>query len=162
MKKVLSLVIAWLLALPLGALATAQIPDEIVLDGQRHPLHSQPFDKILWSGPSLPPEIRLLDCTANWRGYRAFWTISDGKLLLDKVVANACAQDPAEMDLSRFFPDGRRPVAAQWFSGVLKIARGKEIEYVHQGYQSRYEAYTLLVVHKGVVVFRLDLDEPPQ
>lgn len=162
MKTLLALVAACVLASPLSARAAAQLPDEIVLDGQTSILQSDPFSKILWSAKTLPEEISLLDCPVNWRGYRAFWTVSDGQLLLNRVVAHACDKDPTELDLGQFFQGPERPIVAKWFTGVLNIARGKQLDFVRQGYQVRYEKYTLLVVRSGAVVFRLDLDEPPQ
>lgn len=162
MKKLLALAAACVLASPLSARTMAQQPDEIVLDGQPSILQSDPFSKILWSAKALPEEISLLDCPANWRGYRAFWTVSQGKLLLDRVLATACDKDPQELDLRQFFQQAERPVPASWFTGVLTIARGRQLDFVQQGYKIRYEKYTLLVVRSGEVVFRLDLDEPPQ
>lgn len=162
MKTLLALAAACFIASPLSAKPVAQQPDEIVLDGAPAILQSDPFSKIMWSAKTLPEEISLLDCPANWRGYRAFWTVSEGTLLLNRVLATACDKDPAELDLRPFFPQAERPIPARWFTGVLTVARGKQLDYVQQGYQIRYEKYTLLVVRSGSVVYRLDLDEPPQ
>lgn len=41
------------------------------------------------------------------------------------------------------------PVFASWFTGVLRIPDGKQLLYVHMGYESTYERDVLLHIEKG-------------
>lgn len=150
--------------IPAAVMATAQIPDAIRLDDEVSGLHSEPLNAMIFRLGTdwLKREDALGSCSANWRGYRAFWTIQDNKLLLERVVVDACAEKPREVSISTLFPGKSAPVAADWYTGVLTIPRGKQTQYVHMGYQSKYERYVILVVKKGLIVSRVDLDEPPQ
>lgn len=66
------------------------------------------------------------------------------------------------MPVESIFSGQTAPIPASWFTGVLIVPRGEMVEYVHIGYQSVYERYVILVLKKGKVVFRTEVDEPPQ
>ena len=152
---------AWTLA-SAPAAATAQIPDVIVLDGERLPLNSNPLDafyeqnpdKWVYPGPT---------STANWRGYVAEWRIDDGgalwltAIMRELPVAGGGPRERSSHDtLSDLFP-GQQEVAADWYSGMLVIPRGELVQYVHMGYGSTWEAYTLLEVVRGQVIDRREI-----
>lgn len=144
--------------------ATAQIPDTIVLDGEESPLHSEPLRPLL----RVPEAERIIElepaedgCSASWRGYAASWSIRSDRLFLERIVTDPCGEH-VEVPLERAFAGRKAPLHAFWFTGVLIVPRGRMIEYVHMGYDSTYERYVLLVLEKGRVVFRTDLDEPPE
>jgi hypothetical protein len=165
MQRIIRVAVLLLVSVPLVALATAQIPDEIVLDGEPSRLHSQPLDALLWRKPeSVGSKLAWPrgTCSANWRGYRAFWQILDNRLHLDKVVLSACDAEPKLVEIDSLLPGKQAPVPADWYTGVLTIPKGKKTQDVHMGYLSTYERYVILVVKKGLVVSRVDLDEPPQ
>ena len=152
---ILLLSMAWTLA-SAPAAATAQIPDVIVLDGVRLPLNSNPLDafyeqnpdKWVYPGPT---------STANWRGYVAEWRIDARGALWLTAILRGSAQDGASRNtLGDLFP-GRQEVAADWYSGMLVIPRGEMVQYVHMGYGSTWEAYTLLEVVRGQVIDRREI-----
>jgi len=62
--------------------------------------------------------------------------------------------------LDRLFPgkfkDGK--VEADWFSGELRVPKGKLLQYVHMGYGSSYEQELIITVDKGVVVRQVLVD----
>ena len=58
--------------------------------------------------------------------------------------------------IADLFPDATHLVAS-WYSGALVIPRGQRVAYVHMGYGSMYERYTLLTVKAGRITKRLDL-----
>jgi hypothetical protein len=166
MTKIRTLLVAVAMVwIPVAALATAQIPDGIVMDGERTLLHSEPLNALLWRSPAEGGiELKRPEqpCSGSWRGYRAEWRLQDRQLFLENVFTDACAKAPPEVPLSSLFPGRSGPIRADWFTGVLVIPQGKQTKYVHMGYQSVYERYVLLVLKKGQVVTRVDLDEPPQ
>lgn len=63
-------------------------------------------------------------------------------------------------DLDGIFPredesivrDGEGRVRADWYTGELRIPRGRMTGYVHGGYGSRYERDHLVMIEKGVVI----------
>ena len=55
------------------------------------------------------------------------------------------------VDLQYLFP-GEKKVFANWFSGIIKIEKGYLLEYVHMGYESKYEEDLFLVFEEGIKV----------
>ena len=152
--------------------ATAQMPDKLVLDGEEVSLHTNPLQPYLHAHSGEVPEFPPMT-TANWRGYIATFVIRDDLLIVDKVEVRDLAEDRPraerdpheevrfELDLKDIITevfDGRDDVPATWYTGALVIPRGERVHYVHMGYGSTYERYTLLDVQAGRVVERLDLD----
>ncbi len=146
-----------LLAVSAVAGATAQIPDTLVIDGKPNALFAEPL------GPALEANSGMRErlgkhlkgrCSASWRGYRARWEVRENVLYLIGVDANPCSSQRTAVRLSDLFPGTTGPVKATWFTGTLKVPQGREIEYVHMGYESRYEHYLILLVENGSVVNR--------
>lgn len=139
-----------------AAFATAQIPDEIVIDGKTEALLTNPLEPVLRSNDWFRHPYNKYKptgmCSALWRGYRATWEVKAGELYLIKVDLDACSSKPREMPLTSLFPDTTGPVKATWYTGTLTVPRGQIVEYVHLGYGSRYEGYLYLQVENGVVV----------
>jgi hypothetical protein len=144
-------------------MATVQVPDVIIIDGKNENLDTNPLAPYLSAYPNVIPKSD--DPTAdNWRGYVATWEILDGKLFLRKIdVAFRNPKAPPNEDgrivknvIRKIFPDSRH-LAATWYSGALVIPRGKLVKYVHIGYGSTYERYTIVTVNQGVVSRMLDL-----
>lgn len=157
MKRGLFLVLCLLLA-PFPAHATAQAGDGLTLDGEELSLDTNPLAPWLSAHPDVLPKDRVI-WTSNWRGYIAHFTVVDGMLMVDRVTVqqHPAGQDEQTVDiLQRLFP-GQQAVAADWFTGMLVIPRGELVHYVHMGYGSTYERYTLLDVRAGHVVERRDL-----
>lgn len=70
-----------------------------------------------------------------------------------KIITN-CARHKTKANLKKIFgkyyKNGK--VEAFWFTGDLKIPKGKQIEYVHMGYMSTYEKELNLSIENGVLV----------
>ncbi|XHS79822.1 hypothetical protein ACFJGW_07530 [Burkholderiaceae bacterium UC74_6] len=161
--RLFTLLIVALLAMPIAARATAQIPDEILIDGERSPLFSEPFSMFLQvtdSTKKLEPFLNEYPCSASWRGHAAFWEVRADQLVLVKLVANPCDERPKEIPLATFFPGNEGPVTATWYTGELVLPRGKLVQYRHLGYASRYERYVILSVQNGLVFARREASEP--
>jgi hypothetical protein len=123
---------------------TAQVDERIIIDGQEMPMaccpplpvgHARLYEvddeRVLRDEP-------WLFSTACWRRYMGTWEIRDERLYLVKVVGRY-----------RLAKGG--PLFADWVSGVLRVPRGKQIRYVHMGFESVYEEDTFIEVEGGVV-----------
>lgn len=72
------------------AQATDQLPDLIQIDGQQAALLAEPLsgpldDPATWKRFVAHAGSAPGSCSANWRGYRAYWRL-DGQLVLDRLV----------------------------------------------------------------------------
>jgi hypothetical protein len=139
------------------AQATAQIPDRILVDGQESQLFAEPLFPYLKQnkdsfGALMKHATQM--CSAAWRGYKAKWKIRENQLFLIALFANPCDKDSPEIPLAELFPGATSPIPAKWFSGTLSIPQGKMVEYVHMGYQSKYERYLVLTISDGLVTGR--------
>lgn len=158
------LLAAMFLLASFGASATSQIPDTLVVEGQEHPLHSQPFGALLQSDPKLEELLSKYPrggCSASWFGFKATWEISDEGLYLTKLISNPCSMEPSvvPLDLLPGYSEGR--VLARWFTGQLVVPQGKLVEYVHMGFDSKYESYLVITVENGAVTSRVERQERP-
>jgi hypothetical protein len=77
--------------------------------------------------------------TACWRCYKGTWEIKDGRFFLASIVG-------------KYKMLTESPIFADWYSGVLRVPRGKLLHYVHMGYGSVYEEEVHVKIEKGVVV----------
>ena len=80
----------------------------------------------------------IISSTACWREYVGSWEIKDERLFLTDVTGR--------LELS-----GEDPLFADWFSGALRIPRGKQLQYIHMGFESVYEYDLIIYVENGVV-----------
>lgn len=142
-----------------AALATAQVPDIVLVDGKAESLFTNPLAPYLLKHPQALPQ-NTVTSTANWRGYVATWAIDDGLLVLRKIEQKFPKGDRKTVTrnvLRQVFP-GRKPVVADWYSGTLVLPQGEMVEYVHMGYGSTFSDYRLFVVRNGRVLRDLKLD----
>lgn len=138
----------WIGVMPIVANGTAQIPDEILIEGVRHPLYAEPLSPILRANPGVLREFVAGSCSASWRGYQAFWAIRDGQLYLDEIRANPCLFSKT-VPLDAYFPDADGPVLAIWVTEKLVVPIGKSTRHIHQGYATEHASYQILDVRDG-------------
>jgi len=130
---------------PRAALATTQIPESIIIDGQKHSLFTNPLESYYGKNNPRPPF--KAPNTATWRGYVGTWEIDRGVLYL-KAIRGWTPQ--GEVGLEALFPGHKGRVAATWFSGKLRVPQGKVLKpYVPHPI---YEKYLMITVEKGRVV----------
>lgn len=145
------------------AAATEQIPDVIAYHGQDRPLHGEPFG-VLLDQPAHWQAFReaaggLGGCTANWRGYRAWWALREGRLWLERMVYGACAGDRAPAaDLQVYFPGRSAPVVADWYSGTLVVPLDAPGANAHMGYSTAYPRYALVDIRAGAISATREVD----
>ena len=127
---------------------TAQIGETLRYEGQELVMCDQPLSTYfarINSYPEFEPS-----CTALWRGYVGTWEILARRLYLIGLVATM--KDGSLANLATLFPDYPERVFAHWYSGEIRVPRGKLLKYVHMGYGSTYEEDLLIAIEKGVVV----------
>lgn len=87
--------------------------------------------------------------TALWRGYIGTWEIKCDRLYL--IELHGTLKGGEQASLGTVFPGFDSRVFAHWYSGSLRLPQGKQIEYVHMGFQSRFEKDLMLDIHRGVL-----------
>jgi hypothetical protein len=126
---------------------TAQIPEKLRYEGDVVDMCANPLsDYFAVSGVKMLFQPKS---TALWRGYVGLWEIIDDLLYL--VELRGTLEGGTEASVGTFFPDFPDRVFAQWYSGTIRIRKGKRLEYAHMGYGSTSEQDLLLDVEHGVV-----------
>ncbi|MUV14161.1 hypothetical protein [Noviluteimonas gilva] len=134
-----------------------------MLDGKRVELETNPLSPLIKSGAIKIPKADE-QWTSNWRGYIATFEVRGDAFVLTSITVLRKAKDAGEDDdavAAEVLPEvfaGQTEVPATWYSGALIIPGGKIVNYVHMGYGSTYERYTVLSVDAGKIVDRKDLD----
>ena len=157
MKKTL-LLVALLLAVPASSWATAQYPDNLIYEGKTVGIYSNPLEQYFSKDHPRPMKLFDANCSAIWRGYVATWQIEKDKLYLVRIVEGTCENDAPKIPLSKIFPGKKAPIFAGWFSGTLVAPQGKELRYVHMGYQTVYEKELHISVKDGIVQGKKTID----
>lgn len=138
---------------------TAQFAEKLHYQGEDVAMLTNPLSQYFALGGSRPPISA--NCTALWRGYVGSWEFISNRLYLVGLTGELEGGEAAT--LASVFPDYPNRVFAHWYSGTIRIPRGKLLRYVHMGYGSTYEADLLLDVERGVIVkSQLCSNEPPE
>lgn len=144
---------------------TAQIGDLIKIDGEWHSLAELPLEPLLDAMPSRPPFTPTT--TANWRRYVARWEILDNQLFLVGLKAELDATSglppvaTGSVDIHDLMRSQHRPIFADWYSGTLRVPKGKELQYVHGGFETIYEFDLFIEVQNGEIKRRWEVDNRP-
>lgn len=161
MKKYIICIV--LLFATLSSYATAQEGDIIYIDGEQWELLGKPVyaDSVLSRvlKEALPKGRGFT--TSNWAGYTAYWSIQQEQLCLDSILYEIYDHDPKKSrtqclssdTLHRVFSkyvDGKR-IIATWFDGDIRLAKGKMIYYVHDGFERNYENERIVTLNHGKV-----------
>jgi hypothetical protein len=131
---------------------TAQVHETLILDGMRTSMAFCPplplgHRRVVVVDVGEQPEDtrRLTSSTACWRGYVGTWQVRDGRLFLVALAGS-------------YALIGSEPLFADWFTGVLRVPAGRELEDVHMGFGSVYEEELHLRVEEGVVTASRKVD----
>ena len=136
----------WVVATEL--VMTAQMPERLTYKGEQLSLAEQPLWAFFKLAGSKPPTAK--SSSALWRGYIGSWEITNERLYL--VGIDGRLEDGSALTLDLLFPGFPDRVFAHWYSGDMRIPRGKLLNYVHAGYASVYERDLILNIERGVVV----------
>jgi len=132
---------------------TAQMHERLIIDGAETSMAFCPplpegHARLVAVDPGASPDPKsssILYSTACWRQYQGSWEIKDGRFYLMEVRG-------------RFRLHGSEPLLAEWFSGVLRIPRGRMLRYVHMGFGSVFEEELHIKIERGVVISSRVLD----
>ena len=142
--------------------ATGQEGDIIYIDGEQWELLGKPIyaDSVLSRElkNALPKERGIN--TANWAGYTAYWSILQEKLYLDSI--RYVIYDSAQKSRTECLPSkamrrifkkyvNRKRIVATWFNNEIRVAKGKQLYYVHEGYIRNYEHERVISIEQGKV-----------
>jgi hypothetical protein len=126
---------------------TAQIGEYLRYQGEGVSMCASPLGDYFAMG-GRRPEFQV-NSTALWRGYVGGWEIVAGRLYLVKLTATL--KDGTEASVETVFPGFPERVFAHWYTGTLRIPRGKRLHYRHSGYASVYERDEMLEFEQGVI-----------
>lgn len=122
----------------------AQLPDQILLYGEKADLYTNPLEQYWLLHKRKPPTFYWTPICK--RGYIATWEILDNQLILRSIDGNVEKRfflfwkKTVRFTLKILFQKaGTSGVKAAWFSGKLRIPQGKRTLYVHHEYDSRFE-----------------------
>jgi hypothetical protein len=154
--RILTMALAALAFLIPGmALATTQIPEAIIIEGQKHPLYTNPLES--YYGKDNPQPPFKAPNTATWRGYVGTWEIGRDTLYLKSIKAWTHG---GEVGLEALFPGRQGPVPATWFTGELRVPLGKVVKPAVP--QPLHEKYLVITVEKGLVIKQEVIDNVGQ
>lgn len=160
MKRLLNFLTLTLVSLTIYA--TGQEGDIIYIDGVQWELLGKPVyaDSVLSSElkNALPKERGII--SSNWAGYTAYWSIRQEKLYLDSIryeVYESANKSRTEClsskVLRRIFKKhvNRKRIVATWFNNEIRVAKGKQLYYEHDGYMRNYEHERIISIEQGKV-----------
>lgn len=141
--------------------ATGQMGDFLLIGGEKWVV----LDKPIEADTALAARVRafLPDNiswnTGNWVGYTATWILKDSCLVLqqievdlyDKHTEKESTQAFTSQSLKKVFQPYYKQgvIQALWYSGTLRLGKGKLIYYEHSGYSRHHETEQLLTFRQG-------------
>lgn len=145
----------------------AQLPDCVLLQGEKLDLYSNPLEKYWLTRNKARPAFHVTPICK--RGYIATWEIFDKHLILRSIDGNVERRfflfwkKTVRLTLKMIFSKaGTGGVKATWFSGKIRIPLGKRLLYVHNEYDSRFEKEMVITIDKGEVIRTVTLDNVQQ
>ena len=157
----------YVLGIAMSALATGQESDVIVINGKRWELLGKPIkaDSVLRTNLlAILPKERSIS-TANWDGYKAYWSVKSDRLYLDSItVTFFIGRNDVEVE-KRLSDEDMHHVFGKYYEGDVIIARwvtdyiiragkGKLLFYVHGGFSRFHKNEQTLKIEQGKVVER--------
>lgn len=151
MKQYLLIIILFFIVF--NVYSTAQYPDKIYFNGKEYSLYSNPLESYFEKNPEKRPKTLIIS-SALWRGYVATFEVLNNQLFLKDIEIQVKDTTKKSFDtkwksvILETFPN-QELVKVDWLTGLLVIPQGKLKNYVHLGYGSTYENYTLLEISLG-------------
>lgn len=153
------------LAIAISTWATGQQGDVIFIDGEKWNLLGEPIEAdsaLHFQLHDVLPEGRDL-CTANWKGYTAYWSIRHECLILDSinVSVNGSLQRLPDSVINKVFQryyfkvpgEGScdESIIATWLTRDIRVGKGNKLYYEHMGYRRDLEQEQILTIDEGRV-----------
>ena len=128
-------------------LATEQEDDVLYFESQQYEIKEVPLHTGL-DPEELAGIVGPVKCTGSWRGYKAYWFISDDILWLSRILINPCGDAAEYIKADVLFSNQEYPIKADWFTGDIGLVVG-EREYIQGtapdnslGYKNRYICFS--------------------
>ena len=143
--------------------ATGYEGDYIYIDGMQWELLGRPVyaDTALTNSvKAMLPKNRTIR-SSNWDGFTTFWSIRQDQLYLDSIQyesydattkkswAESIPSDTLLRVFRKYVVGGR--IAATWFTGDIRMARGEMIWYQHSYFERNYENEQIISIEQGKV-----------
>jgi len=140
------------------AFATSQEEEQIMYNGERRIMISQPLDYYFYHGHPRPEEFHMGGWYGSscWRGYIGYWKIENDFLYLEKLLHcynKEPNKDPDEIPLSLIFKEDKAPIKASWYTGDLRLPEGKEL------LPDVYEKDIIITIKNGRVISERTVDD---
>lgn len=147
---------------PTQLMATAQQSEIIFINGKMYGMLSCPIevDSVMQDIIKKIRPAEIVTNTSLWRGYVGYWSIKKNTLYLDSLQFEIEDHEAKDFVRKTIIPKNERAfsaykdefgIKASWFSGELRVIRGKLIRYVHMGFDSTFEKESFLTVKEGTV-----------
>jgi len=145
----------------------AQLPDILILDGDKMDLYSNPLEPYWVSHPKKHPAfLTTEDCM---RGYVATWEIVNKLLILRSIEGKVMKRNflfqkkVVPYSWKMLFPKVKKEgLVASWFTGKIRVPQGNRLFYVHHAYDSRFEREMIITIDRGSVIKTVVLDHKQQ
>jgi hypothetical protein len=126
---------------------SAQVLDQILINGSSYPIYSSPLDVYLKQNG-----ITLFSLNQQYsRGYVASWKIEGNNLWLIEFIGENILEQ-ITYSMTDLFPDAIKGVFASWFTGNIRVPFGKQIGFTLSWTGAIYESETSIIVKDGVIV----------
>jgi hypothetical protein len=149
--------IAFLIIISINKInATAQRPDYLIIENDTLKLQCNPLESYFEKNP-LPNDLRIFN-SGLWRGYIAFFKIINNKLVVENLYQPQYLENDKGEHYEKLISIYKKVFGenlnfdCNFYSGVLICPRGELLDYVHMGYSSTYENYTLFEINNGIYV----------
>lgn len=128
--------------------ATWQIPDVLIYEGKEYSIFNELLEPFFKKYPERNPKDEDKICSANWRGYKAIFEVSNGEIVLKNIYEDACSGSTVSQ-MKKVVPDGK-PLKIDWYSGVLTSMNGKNPGDSHSiEFLFSFERYSMFEIDNG-------------
>lgn len=156
MRRLVLLILVGLLALV--GYATAQFCELIYDGGVRKSMCSLLLETDSATFSRLKTRLpQRLSSTALWRNYIGCWKIKNDSLFLDSVLVSDGSDNYRPIVIDDIFSTTKTDSGyfANWASDSLRVVSGEIINYIHMGWESKWENEELIAVENGIVKKRV-------
>lgn len=127
--------------------ATSQVPERVSYNGVLWDMYSIPLQSFFSEDKPKPKVFyERATSTACWRGYVGNWQIKNSKLYLVGLKEGYPSTD--EISLYSVNPEWVSPVFANWFTGSIRIGKGKVL-IGGMGFSQKREIEVYLDIKNG-------------
>jgi hypothetical protein len=145
----------------------AQLPDILILDGDKMDLYSNPLETYWALHPKKRPAFLTTENCI--RGYVATWEIINKLLILRSIEGKVMKRNllfqkkVVSYSWKMLFPKVKKEgLVASWFTGKIRVPQGNRLFYVHHAYDSRFEREMIITIDRGTVIKTVVLDHKQQ